>query len=191
MITISKKPKTAGPGNSGPANQNQNMKTIHEALNLPKRYRVGTSVTGQLRIGPNLHDSRLVELKLMRTDTLGQMAVHALFKDGVWSEISGDKFSMLAKAVVNGTEVDPVTLEPKPVTNRERIDELAASCRMNPLRFYVLEMALLKACGFAHGSVKVASSENPSHYVLPGETPGYQKESAALDDLLASLKTRK
>lgn len=82
--------------------------TIHKALKLPSPYRVYTSVTGHVRIGPAHHEQRLVELRMLRTDTLGQEAVFAVkvvHGDGQWKEINGTGFERLAHAVIFGTEI--------------------------------------------------------------------------------------
>lgn len=69
--------------------------SIHQMLNLPSGYRVHISVEGYIE---NVHYS----LRLMRTDTLGQQAVHAVSVSwGPWQETSGDEFMRLAKRILN------------------------------------------------------------------------------------------
>lgn len=91
-----------------------NNESIHEALKLPSRYRIATSINGSIRIGASYHEQRLVNLRIMITDTLGQDAVHAVkvVHDGKgWREISGGVFSVMALAVITGKQIDQQSKE--------------------------------------------------------------------------------
>jgi hypothetical protein len=69
--------------------------SVHIQLKLPSHYRVHTRVEGYI---DNLH----YDLRLLRTDALGQMAVHAMRVSwGHWKQISGEAFIEVAKQILH------------------------------------------------------------------------------------------
>lgn len=72
----------------------KNRPSIHQALKLPSGYRIHVAVDGYVE---NVHYS----LRMLRTDTHGQMAVHAISPSwGAWQETDGVEFMRVAKLIL-------------------------------------------------------------------------------------------
>jgi hypothetical protein len=81
---------------------------IHKALRLPSGYRAHISMTGHVKVGESHHHTRLVELRAMKTDTLGQnmvWAMHAIHAGSGWREITGEQFGTLTSSVLSGQQL--------------------------------------------------------------------------------------
>lgn len=66
------------------------------------------------------------------------------------------------------------------------IQKLVAKCRANPMQFYILEQALVEACGVKGGTVCI--TDNSTGYatdLLVSRTPGYKQARTELDAILA------
>lgn len=84
----------------------------------------------------------------------------------------------------NATTTTPPAKKFKRGTIGAAIQELVAKCKINPMQFYILEQALVEACGVQGGMVKISAGFGVKDQLV-SETPGYVTARAEVDAILA------